>query len=79
VDNPHASQFEFRPFGPNFVRMFDLKDDREPKWTGQYARSGRPMLAGPPGKPGDPDPHMQIIADKLNEAVQPLNEMLRHV
>ena len=82
MDNPHASQFEFRPAGAGapYVRMFDLRrpgDDAV--WTGHYSRQGRPMLDGYPGPPSDPDPHMQQIADKLNEAAASLNEALRRV
>jgi len=81
LDNEYASQFEFRASDGPYVHMIEVRQGQDVglRATFQYSRSGRVMLDGLPGKPGDPDPHMQIIADKLNEAVEPLNKVLRRV
>ena len=83
MDNPYASQFEFRPAatGGPFVQMFDKRTNNDLVWTGHYSLAGRPVLDDPP--PGREslmeNPHMRLIADTLNEAVKPLNEALRRV
>ena len=83
MDNPYASQFEFRPApgGAPFVQMYDLRRPGDAAvWVGHYSRQGRPMLdSEPPGLKKGEDPHMRIIADKLNEAATALNETLRRV